>query len=168
MIQLSPENIGNVAPENTASSRHCVVCHVLYRSDCDRSHDTSLSLSLFTISLFTISLSPSLLSRSLARSPVIKYISPIDKCKMNDAPQLQRSRRLRYGKSLLERAACHRSRHATSIFLLYGNSESKVVYTIYRTGIYNPIRTKRALYVYICVRAYVDTCVYAYSAYWQI
>jgi len=73
---------------------YCVVCHVLYRFDCDRLHPAVR----FSAPPPSYPPFPSL------AAVVIKYISSTDKCKMDDPPQLQRSWRLRYGKS----AGCHR------------------------------------------------------------
>lgn len=80
---------------------YCVVCHVLYRSDCDRLHTAAVYLSRPPFPCLTTS------------SVVIKYISSADKCKMDDPSQLPRSWQLRYGKS--SAAGCHR---APSIFSL--------------------------------------------------
>lgn len=119
---------------------HCVVCHVLYRSDCDRLHAAvrlTLPPSSSSSRLLSFPLSPPV-------PVVIKYISSADKCKMDDPPQLQPSWRLRYGKSAGHAAAVTARHRATSIFLLRENSriESRTgkpieaEYTI-------PSRTKR-------------------------
>lgn len=82
---------------------------------------------------------------------VIKYISSTDKCKMDDPPQLQRSWRLRYGKSAGHATGCHR---ATSIFSCCAKMPNRDRESGARTdsgGIYNSFAQSERDARHVCI-----------------